>query len=236
MRLLLVEDNARFADLLRQGLAEEGFETEWASDGRAGLRRAIDGGYDVIVLDVMLPGMHGYELCTRLRASGDVTPVLMLTAKDGEYDIAEGLETGADDYLVKPFSFVVLVARLKALARRGGRQRPTGWQVGELRVDPVAMRVWRGQDEVDLTAKEFAVLACLAERAEQVVAKPEIIERVWDGQSDRPLNVVEVYISALRRKIDAPFGRASILTVRGRGYRLSTGREPGRWHPSTRLP
>ncbi|MFE2286350.1 response regulator transcription factor [Streptomyces sp. NPDC059443] len=224
MRLLLVEDNARFADVLRAGLAREGYETEWASDGHAGLRRALLGGYDVIVLDVMLPGVHGYELCTRVRAAGVLTPILMLTAKDGEYDIAEGLETGADDYLVKPFSFVVLTARLKALTRRDRRQQPAEWVVGDLRVDPVSMRVWRGETEIELAAKEFTVLACLAERAEQVVAKPEIIGRVWDGRSDRPLNVVEVYISALRRKIDTPFGRSSILTVRGAGYRLSAGR------------
>ncbi|MFI1170409.1 response regulator transcription factor [Streptomyces melanogenes] len=223
MRLLLVEDNARLAGLLRQGLAAEGFDAEWVADGPSGLRRAAEGGFDVIVLDVMLPGTHGYEVCARLRAAGDTTPILMLTAKDGEYDIAEGLETGADDYLVKPFSFVVLVARLRALARRGGRQAPAAWLVGDLRVDPVVMRVWRGEEEVDLTAKEFAVLACLAERAEQVVTKPEIIERVWDSGTDRPANAVEVYISALRRKIDAPFGRASILTVRGAGYRLTAG-------------
>ncbi|MFI1170415.1 response regulator transcription factor [Streptomyces melanogenes] len=229
MRLLLVEDNARFAGLLRQGLAGEGFDAEWVADGRSGLLRAAEGGFDVIVLDVMLPGMNGYEMCARLRAMGDTTPVLMLTAKDGEYDIAEGLETGADDYLVKPFSFVVLVARLRALARRGGRQVPSAWLVGDLRVDPAAMRVWRGEEEVNLTAKEFAVLACLAERAEQVIAKPEIVERVWDAQADRALNVVEVYISALRRKIDTPFGRASILTVRGAGYRLTAG-GPSRNH------
>ncbi|MGW6710768.1 response regulator transcription factor [Streptomyces sp. NPDC054956] len=226
MRLLLVEDNARFADLLRQGLSEEGFTTEWAPDGHAGLRRALGGGYDAIVLDVMLPGMHGYEVCTRLRAAGDSTPVLMLTAKDGEYDIAEGLETGADDYLVKPFSFVVLTARLRALARRSRRHIPTGWQVGDLLIDPVSMRVWRGEEEIELTPKEFAVLGCLAERVEQVVTKPEIIGRVWDDQADRPLNVVEVYVSSLRRKISTPSGSVSILTVRGSGYRLSVGRRP----------
>ncbi|MFB7908733.1 response regulator transcription factor [Kitasatospora sp. NPDC056076] len=230
MRLLIVEDNVRLADLLRQGLTAEGFETDWVADGQLGLRRALDGGYDVIVLDVMLPGIHGYDVVARLRANGNRTPVLMLTAKDGEYDIAEGLETGADDYLIKPFSFVVLVARLNALLRRTAQRSPTEWLVGDLRVDPVSMRVWRGEREVELTAKEFAVLACLAERAEQVVTKPEIIERVWESQSERPLNVVEVYISALRRKLDTPFGRMSILTVRGAGYRL-TARQRGDGHP-----
>ncbi|MFF3070341.1 response regulator transcription factor [Kitasatospora sp. NPDC057936] len=230
MRLLLVEDNTRFADLLRQGLAAEGIDADWAPDGHAGLRRALEGGYDVIVLDVMLPGMHGYEVVARLRTVGDRTPVLMLTAKDGEYDIAEGLETGADDYLVKPFSFVVLLARLKALVRRSAQRTPTEWLVGDLRVDPVSTRVWRGGTEVELTGKEFAVLACLAERAEQVVTKPEIIKRVWEGRSPRPLNVVEVYISALRRKLDTPFGLVSILTVRGAGYRL-TARHRGTSRP-----
>ncbi|MEW1547829.1 response regulator transcription factor [Streptomyces tsukubensis] len=222
MRMLMVEDDARLAALLRQGLADEGFEVDWVPDGRRGLRRALSGKYDVIVLDVMLPGLNGYAVCARLRAAGSGTPVLMLTAKDGEYDLAEGLETGADDYLSKPFSFVVLTARLKALVRRSGRRATAALQVGDLRVEPVSLHCRRGPDEVVLTAKEFAVLACLAERADEIVTKAEIAERVWDEYYDGDLNIVEVYVSALRRKIDTPFGRRSIRTVRGAGYRLSS--------------
>ncbi|GGP00112.1 response regulator transcription factor [Wenjunlia tyrosinilytica] len=222
MRMLMVEDDARLAGLLRQGLADEGFEVDWVADGRQGLRRALSGTYDVIVLDVMLPGLNGYAVCARLRAAGNSTPVLMLTAKDGEYDVAEGLETGADDYLSKPFSFVVLIARLKALIRRSGRRATAALQVGDLRIEPVSLRCWRGPDEVVLTAKEFAVLACLAERADEVITKTDIAERVWDECYEGDLNIVEVYVSALRRKIDAPFGRRSIRTIRGAGYRLST--------------
>ncbi|MEU7641264.1 response regulator transcription factor [Streptomyces sp. NPDC039016] len=221
MRMLMVEDDARLAALLRQGLADEGFEVDWVADGRNGLRRALSGTYDVIVLDVMLPGLNGYAVCARLRAAGSSTPVLMLTAKDGEYDVAEGLETGADDYLSKPFSFVVLTARLKALIRRSGRRATAVLQVGDLRIEPLSLRCWRGPDEVALTAKEFAVLACLAERADEVVTKTDIAGRVWDEHYEGDLNIVEVYVSALRRKIDAPFGRRSIRTIRGAGYRLS---------------
>ncbi|MFF3672709.1 response regulator transcription factor [Streptomyces sp. NPDC002120] len=220
MQLLLIEDSARFADALRSKLVAEGIRTEWASSGHAGLRRALEGAYDVIVLDVLLAGMNGYEVCSRLRAAGATTPILILTAKDGEYDIAEGLEAGADDYLVKPSSFLVLVARLRALVRRSGRNAGTEWAVGDLRVDPVAMRVWRGETEIGLTAKEFSVLACLTDQVEQVVSKQEIVKRVWEAPSARQLNVVEVYVSSLRRKIDVPFGRSSIVTVRGAGYKL----------------
>ncbi|MFE2553056.1 response regulator transcription factor [Streptomyces sp. NPDC059355] len=219
MQLLLIEDSARFADALRSKLAAEGIRTEWASNGHAGLRRALEGSHDVIVLDVLLTGMNGYEVCSRIRAAGQTTPILILTAKAGEYDIAEALETGADDYLVKPSSFLVLVARLRALVRRSGRNASTEWTVGDLRVDPIAMRVWRGETEVELTAKEFSVLACLTDQVEQVVSKQEIVQRVWEA-STRQLNVVEVYVSSLRRKIDAPFGRSSIVTVRGAGYKL----------------
>ncbi|MFC9293688.1 response regulator transcription factor [Streptomyces sp. NPDC057011] len=220
IRILLIESSARFSHWLRTGLAAEGFHTEWASDGHAGLRRALTGDYDVIVLDVRLAGLNGYEVCSRLREAGSTVPVLLLTAEDGERDIVAGLESGADDYLVKPFAFVVLTARLRALARRGGRRFPGEWVVGDLRVDPVSMRVWRGRVEVELTAKEFSVLACLTEAAERVVTKTEIIERVWKKGSPRPANVVEVYVSALRRKIDLPFSCSTIVTVRGAGYRL----------------
>ncbi|MFD8148111.1 response regulator transcription factor [Streptomyces sp. NPDC059708] len=220
MHLLLIEDSARVADTLRSKLAAEGIRSDWASSGHAGLRRALEGGYDVIVLEVLLAGMNGYEVCSRIRAAGQNTPILMLTAKDGEYDIAEGLESGADDYLVKPSSFLVLVARLRALVRRSGQSASSEWVVGDLRVDPIGMRVWRGDAEIGLTAKEFSVLACLTDQAEQVVSKQEIVRRVWENPSARPLNVVEVYISSLRQKIDAPFGRSTIVTVRGAGYKL----------------
>ncbi|MFD3941847.1 response regulator transcription factor [Streptomyces sp. NPDC058579] len=231
MRILLIERRARFANTLRQKLAAEGFHTERAPDGRSGLRRALDGDHDVIVLDVLLAGLNGYEVCARIRAAGRTTPVLILTAKDGEHDIAEGLESGADDYLVKPFAFPVLVARLRALLRRSGLHTSAGWQVGDLRMDPVSMRVWRGGVEIGLTAKEFSVLACLTREADRVVTKPEIIERIWEKQSPRRTNIVEVYISALRRKIDRPFRQASIVTVRGAGYKFVAGAGPARGVP-----
>lgn len=189
--------------------------------GLEGLHQATEHPYDLIVLDIMLPGMNGYRVCHALRAAGDDTPILMLTAKDGEYDEAEGLDTGADDYLTKPFSYVVLVARIRALLRRrntGGATAPL--TVGDLSVDPSTRRVTRGGHEVELTTKEFAVLECLAARSGQVVSKTEILEHVWDFAYDGDPNIVEVYVSALRRKIDAPFGRKSIQTVRGAGYRL----------------
>ncbi|MCX4907858.1 response regulator transcription factor [Streptomyces sp. NBC_00878] len=221
MHLLMVEDDVRLAGLLCRGLADEGFEVDWAADGSEGLRRALSDAYDVIMLDVMLPGLHGYGVCAKVREAGNTTPILMLTAKAGEYDEAEGLETGADDYLAKPFSFVVLTARLKALVRRAGRPATAVLKVGDLRIEPVSLRCWRADEEVSLTTKEFAVLATLAERAGEVVTKTDIARRVWDEYYDGDLNVVEVYVSALRRKIDAPFGRRSIRTLRGAGYRLS---------------
>ncbi|MFI0355897.1 response regulator transcription factor [Actinomadura sp. 9N407] len=229
MRLLIVEDEKRLATSLAGGLAAEGFAVEVVHDGLSGLRRALDGEYDLIVLDIMLPGMNGYRVCAELRAAGDDTPILMLTAKDGEYDEAEGLDTGADDYLTKPFSYVVLVARIRALLRRrargGGLPAIT---VGDLTVDPGARRALRGDAEVELTAKEFAVLEYLALNAGQVISKAQIMEHVWDFAYDGDPNIVEVYVSALRRKLDAPFGRRSIQTVRGAGYRLAAdGRARG---------
>ncbi|MFB7054119.1 response regulator transcription factor [Streptomyces vinaceus] len=226
MRLLLIDGSARCANALRRGLAAEGFHTEWAPEGRSGLRRALDGDHDVIVLDLLLTGLNGYEVCTRIRAAGRTTPILILTAKDGEHDIAEGLERGADDYLVKPYAFVVLVARLRALLRRGARQGLAQWQVGDLRVDPVSLRAWRGATEIGLTAKEFGVLACLTRQAERVVTKPEIIEQVWEEEPTCRANALEVHISALRRKIDRPFRRTSIVTVRGVGYKFVAGDGP----------
>ncbi|XVQ11754.1 response regulator transcription factor [Spirillospora sp. CA-255316] len=223
MRLLIVEDEKRLAASLAGGLAAEGFAVEVAHDGRTGLERALDRDYDLIVLDIMLPGLNGYRVCAELRAAGDETPILMLTAKDGEYDEAEGLDTGADDYLTKPFSYVVLLARIRALLRRRARGGAVPSIVlGDLTVDPAAKRARRGDVEVELTAKEFAVLEHLAVNAGQVVSKAQIMEHVWDFAYDGDPNIVEVYVSALRRKIDAPFGRRSIVTVRGAGYRLAT--------------
>ncbi|MFF5260204.1 response regulator transcription factor [Actinomadura viridis] len=223
MRLLIVEDERRLAASLAGGLAAEGFAVEVVHDGREGLRRALDREYDLIILDIMLPGMNGYRVCAEVRATGDHTPILMLTAKDGEYDEAEGLDTGADDYLTKPFSYVVLLARVRALLRRHARGGGAPAIVlGDLTVDPASKRALRGDVEVELTAKEFAVLEHLAINAGQVVSKAQIMENVWDFAYDGDPNIVEVYVSALRRKLDAPFGRRSIITVRGAGYRLAT--------------
>ncbi|MFB4307543.1 response regulator transcription factor [Actinomadura sp. GTD37] len=221
MRLLIVEDEKRLATSLARGLTAEGFVVEAVHDGAEGLHRALGGGYDLIVLDIMLPGMNGYRVCAALRAAGDETPILMLTAKDGEYDEAEGLDTGADDYLTKPFSYVVLVARVRALLRRRTRGAAPAIVLGDLTVDPAARRVFRGDAEVELTAKEFAVLEHLAANAGRVVSKAQIMEAVWDFAYDGDPNIVEVYVSALRRKLDVPFGRRSITTVRGAGYRLA---------------
>ena len=224
MRLLIVEDEKRLADTLAKGLAAEGFATDVAHDGVDGLHMARTNGYDLIILDIMLPGINGYRICATLRSEDDRTPVLMLTAKDGEYDEAEGLDTGADDYLCKPFSYVVLLARIRALLRRNTRGGAPMVRVGDLTLDPATHICRRGDQPVSLTAKEFAVLEHLALRAEQIVPKAQILDHVWDFAYDGDPNIVEVYISALRRKIDAPFGRRSILTVRGAGYRLVAAR------------
>ncbi|MET7306193.1 response regulator transcription factor [Streptomyces sp. NPDC005571] len=217
MRLLIVEDEKRLATSLVRGLTAEGFAVDVVHDGLEGLHRAGEGAYDLVVLDIMLPGMNGYRVCAALRAAGHEVPILMLTAKDGEYDEAEGLDTGADDYLTKPFSYVVLVARIRALLRRrGGGSASPVLTVGALRMDTAARRVHLGEDEVALTAKEFAVLEQLALRAGRVVSKADILEHVWDFAYDGDPNIVEVYVSALRRKLSA----AAIRTVRGAGYRL----------------
>lgn len=216
MRLLIVEDERRLATSLAKGLTAEGFAVDTAHDGTEGLHRATEGAYDLIVLDIMLPGMNGYRVLAALRAAGHETPVLMLTAKDGEYDEAEGLDTGADDYLTKPFSYVVLVARVRALLRRRTRGARPELRVGALTVRPEQRRVTVGDDEVELTAKEFAVLEQLALRAGEVVSKGEILEHAWDFAYEGDVNIVEVYVSALRRKL----GTARIATVRGAGYRL----------------
>lgn len=220
MRLLLVDDEKRLTDLLTAGLTSEGFAVDVAHDGRDGLWMASESTYDVIVLDVMLPRINGYTVCARLRADSNWTPILMLTAKDGVHDEAEALDTGADDFLCKPFSYVVLLARLRALVRRGGPVRPVSLTVGDLTLDPAGLRCRRGGVEIALTPKEFAVLHGLARRPGEVVSKQELLAQAWDFAFDGDPNIVEVYISALRRKIDAPFGRTSLHTVRGAGYRL----------------
>lgn len=217
MRLLIVEDEKRLATALAKGLTAEGYAVDVVHDGLEGLHRAGTVAYDLVVLDIMLPGMNGYRVCAALRAAGNDVPILMLTAKDGEYDEAEGLDTGADDYLTKPFSYVVLVARVKALLRRRGATASPVLRVGELTLDTAARRVHVGEGEVVLTTKEFAVLEQLALRPGAVVSKAEILEHVWDFAYDGDPNIVEVYVSTLRRKL----GAGLIQTVRGAGYRLA---------------
>ncbi|WP_336788886.1 response regulator transcription factor [Gordonia malaquae] len=221
MRILLVDDEVRLADGIRRGLEAEGMVVDVAHNGLDGVRRATDGDYDAIVLDVMMPGMSGYRVCQTLRADDVWTPVLFLTAKDGEWDEVEGLDTGGDDWLTKPFSHPVLVARLRALVRRGGRERPPILTAGDLRLDPAARRVFRGKVELSLTARELSVLDYLLRRRGEAVSRREVIANVWGGDFDGDENIVEVYVAHLRAKIDRPFGRESIETVRGTGYRLS---------------
>jgi DNA-binding response OmpR family regulator len=220
VRLLIVEDEREFAETLRRGLVAEGFTVDVAHTGRDGLWSATEHEYDVVVLDIMLPELSGYEVLKRLRAAENWTPVLMLTAKDGEYDEADAFDLGADDYLSKPFSFVVLIARLRALLRRGAPARPAVLEAGDLRLDPSARTVHRGQQRIELTAREFGLLEFLLRRAGTALTKNEILGHVWDAHYDGDENVVEVYIGYLRRKIDVPFGTHTIETVRGVGYRL----------------
>jgi DNA-binding response OmpR family regulator len=220
VRILIVEDEKRLAAALKRGLDAEGFATDVALNGTDGLWMATENTYDAIVLDIMLPGVNGYQICSRLREAGNWTPILMLTAKDGEYDEAEALDGGADDYLTKPFSYIVLVAHIRALLRRGRPERPVQLTVGDLMLDPAQHSCTRGAARVDLTPKEFALLEYLARRPGEVVPKSELLAHVWDFGFDGDQNVVEVHFSALRRKIDQPFDRHSIQTVRGAGYRL----------------
>ena len=216
----MVEDEARLARALQRGLAAEGYAVDLASDGPNGLEAARHGEYDAVVLDVMLPGLSGYRIVQTLRDEGVWVPVLMLSAKDGEYDQADGLDAGADDYLTKPFSFVVLLAKLRALLRRGAPERPAVLQAGTLALDPASRRVTRGETDVALTPREFALLEYLMRHAGRVVTKIELLDHVWDAAADLDPNVVEVYVGYLRRKIDAPFGCRSLETVRGAGYRM----------------
>jgi DNA-binding response OmpR family regulator len=216
VRLLVVEDETRMATALRRGLTAEGFVVDVADDGLSGLDNARHGAYDAMILDVMLPRLSGYEVVRRLRAEGHWLPVLMLSAKDGEHDQADGLDCGADDYLTKPFSYVVLLARLRALLRRGNPARPAVLRAGQLSLDPATRRVSLGETEIGLTTREFALLEYLIRRAGQVVSKTELLDHVWDASQDTAPNLVEVYIRYLRRKI----GQDVVETVRGAGYRL----------------
>jgi len=220
VRLLVVDDERRLARALQHGLSREGYVVDIAHDGGSGLQAALDGSYDAIILDLMLPVLSGYEVVRRLRASEVWTPILMLTAKDGEYDEADALDEGADDYLTKPFSLVVLVARIRALLRRGVTARPTVLRTGSVEVDPGARQVRVAGREVEITAREFELLSYLTRHAGRVVPKTELYEHVWESHDpDRGLNVVEVYVGYLRRKL----GREAIETVRGVGYRVPSG-------------
>ncbi|EID79289.1 MULTISPECIES: response regulator transcription factor [Rhodococcus] len=222
MRVLIVEDEVPLANMVRRGLELDGFVVVTATTGEDGLWHATEDKFDVIVLDIMLPGINGYEIVRELRARQIWTPILMLTAKDGEYDQADAFDLGADDYLVKPFSFVVLVARLRALARRGAPARPVLLIAGDLSLDPARHRVRRGNEELALTPREFGVLEFLLRHPDTALTKGEILRNVWDTHYDGDENIVEVYVGYLRRKIDTPFGTHTIDTVRGVGYRLTT--------------
>ncbi len=220
MRVLVVEDEERLAAGIRTGLEAEGFAVDVAHTGTDGLWLAREEPYDVIVLDIMLPGMNGYRVCSALRSEGVWTPILMLTAKEGEWDEVEALDTGADDYLTKPFSHAVLVARLRALLRRGATERPAVLSAGDLRLDPASRQVWRGDVQVELTARELSMLDFLLRHKGEVVSKRSILDHVWDLDFEGDPNIVEVYVRHLRNKLDRPFDRTAIETVRGQGYRL----------------
>ncbi len=220
MRVLMVEDEVRLADTVRRGLTDAGFVVEIVHDGEDAVWAATEQSYDVIVLDIMLPKVNGYKVLEQLRERGVWTPVLMLSAKDGEYDQADAFDLGADDYLTKPFSFLVLIARLRALIRRGGPERPVVLAAGDLRLDPARRRVERAGQEIALTPREYGLLEFLMRHRGDTVSKTEILAGVWDPAFDGDPNVVEVYIRYLRVKLDTPFGRHAIETIRGMGYRL----------------
>jgi DNA-binding response OmpR family regulator len=224
MKLLLVDDDRAIVAALRRGLEAEGFAVDIALDGNDGYWMASEGCYDVIVLDLLLPRRNGFRVCADLRRDGNWTPIIMLTAKDGELDEAEGLDTGADDYLTKPFSFAVLVARIRAAARRGTGAAPVPMEVGDLRLDVAARRVWRGERELSLTARELQVLELLVRHRGQVLSKADILAGVWEHDFDGDPNIVEVYVGRIRRKIDEPWGRHTLTTVRGSGYRVDDDR------------
>jgi two-component system OmpR family response regulator len=224
MRVLVVEDEVSLAETIKDGLLAAGFAVDLVHNGVDGLWQATEtphGAYDVVVLDIMLPALSGYEVCRQLRAKGVWTPILMLTAKDGEYDQADALDLGADDYLTKPFSFVVLIARLRALIRRGAPERPAVLAAGDLTLDPSERRVARSGEPIAVTPREFAMLEFLMRHPGQAMTKTAILENVWDAHFSGDPNIVEVYIGYLRKKIDHPYGRAAIETVRGAGYRIA---------------
>jgi two-component system OmpR family response regulator len=220
MRVLVVEDEVKMAGLIRRGLREEGIAADVTERGEDALWMAGSTDYDAIVLDVMLPGIDGFETCRRLRGDGVWSPVLMLTARDAVEDRVAGLDGGADDYLTKPFSFAELLARLRALARRGPVERPVLLEVGELRMDPATRQVWRGSEEISLSAKEFALLETFMRRPGEVLSRYQLLEHAWDYDYENRSNVVDVYVRYLREKVDRPFDADSIETVRGAGYRL----------------
>jgi two-component system, OmpR family, response regulator len=220
MRVLIVEDEAKMAGLLRRGLEREGFAVDAIANGEGAVWKAEAVCYDAILLDLMLPGIDGLEVCRRLREAGVWSPILMLTARDAIRDRVAGLDRGADDYLTKPFSFAELLARLRALARRGQSERPSIIAVGDLRLDPATHQVWRGKAEVELSAKEFALLETFMRRPGEVLSRFQLLERVWDYDYENRSNVVDSYVRFLREKVDRPFGVESIETVRGAGYRL----------------
>jgi two-component system, OmpR family, response regulator len=220
VRALIVEDERKMAALLRRGLVEEGYAADVARTGKDAIGMARATPYDAIVLDVMLPDLDGFAVCRELRSGGVWTPILMLTARDGVEDRVAGLDAGADDYLTKPFSFAELLARLRALQRRGLAERPTVLEVGSLRLDPATRQVWRAGREVELSAKEFGLLETFMRRPGQVLSRLDLLGHAWDAGYTGRSNVVDVYVGYLRAKIDHPFGHDSIETVRGAGYRL----------------
>lgn len=226
MRCLIIDDERSLALATGEALKEYGWVVDLAHDGRTGLTRAVQGDYDVVIIDIMLPVLNGYDVLRQLRASEVWTPVLMLTAKDGEYDQTDAFELGADDYVTKPFHTSVLAARLSALMRRSPKERPTRLIVGDLTLDPSTHRVHRGGTEVTLTTREFALLQHFMRHPDQVISKGVLLEEVWDSNYPGADNVVEVYVGYLRKKIDAPFGVMSLETVRGRGYRLVADAAP----------
>jgi two-component system OmpR family response regulator len=223
MKILVVEDEPKMAALIRRGLTEEGATADIAASGEQALVMAGVTPYDAIVLDVMLPGIDGFETCRRLRADGVWSGVLILTARDAVEDRVAGLDGGADDYLTKPFSLAELMARLRALARRGGSERPAVLEVGDLRLDPAARRVWRGEAEISLSARELALLEAFMRQPESILSRYDLLERAWEYDYENRSNIVDVYVRYLRQKIDRPFGTDSIETVRGAGYRLRSG-------------
>ena len=224
MRVLVIEDEQDLAETVRRGLTNEGFVVHVENDGPAGLWAATEERFDAIVIDIMLPGLNGYNVLREIRKRKIWTPIMMLTAKDGDYDQTDALELGADDYLTKPFSFMVLTARLRALIRRGAPARPVELTVGSLRLNPNRRSVTRNGDEISLTAKEFGLLHFLMRHQGAIVSKSEILSNVWDPAFDGAENVVEVYVGYLRKKIDAPYGLTTLQTVRGMGYRLLADR------------